>query len=194
MVCLLLMTSSNVHETNRNLLQKKIYVWLHVLPLICTKITYILTFPSTSLEQLLRAIWNAVSCAIVLILSQIKLKSQLSRCAFFCSWQKKSEEVFCFYKNRIKVKIAFNVSFAGSLCRGITQSNVKEWHRQAPSLGTTLSIKPPYCVCEHLCFISTYLFCAFISKMCPKVIALSISVFKRFHRNALLSIVGETIT
>ena len=66
--------------TNSNLLQK-ICAWLHVLPL--HKITYILTFPPTSLEQFLRAIWNAVSQAIVLILPQIKLNSQLSCCAFF---------------------------------------------------------------------------------------------------------------
>ena len=50
-----------------------------------TKITYILTFPPASLEQFLRAIWDAVSQAAVLILPQIKLNSQLSRCAFFLS-------------------------------------------------------------------------------------------------------------
>ena len=47
-----------------------------------TKITYILTFPPTSMEQFLWAIWNPVSQAAVLILLQIKLDSQLSRCAF----------------------------------------------------------------------------------------------------------------
>ena len=36
-----------------------------------------------SLEQSLRAIWGAVSWAAGLILSQIKLNSQLSSCAFF---------------------------------------------------------------------------------------------------------------
>ena len=50
-----------------------------------TKITYILTFPPTSLEQFLRAIWNAVSRATVLILPQIKLNLQLSRRALFLS-------------------------------------------------------------------------------------------------------------
>ena len=39
--------------------------------------------PSPTLEQFLRAIWEAVSQAIVLILFQIKLNSQLSYCAFF---------------------------------------------------------------------------------------------------------------
>ena len=40
--------------------------------------------PSTSLEQFLRAICNAVSWAIVFILSEIKLNSQLSMlCIFF---------------------------------------------------------------------------------------------------------------
>ena len=45
----------------------------------------ILTFSPTSLEQFLWAIWNALSWAIVLTLTQIRLNSQLSRCAFFFS-------------------------------------------------------------------------------------------------------------
>ena len=52
-----------------------------------TKITYILSFPPTSLEQFLRAIWGAVSQAAVLIFPQIKFTSQLSHCAFFLSQQ-----------------------------------------------------------------------------------------------------------
>ena len=47
------------------------------------KITYRLTFGPVSLQQFLRAIWNTVSQAIVLILPPIKLNSQLSLCAFF---------------------------------------------------------------------------------------------------------------
>ena len=49
-----------------------------------TKITHILTFPHTSLEKFLRALWDAVSQVIVHILPQIKLSSQLSCCAFYC--------------------------------------------------------------------------------------------------------------
>ena len=49
----------------------KMCAWLHVSPF--TKITYIQIFPPTSSEQFLRAIWNAASQAIVLILPQIKL-------------------------------------------------------------------------------------------------------------------------
>ena len=48
-----------------------------------SKIIYILSFPSTSLEEFLRAIWGAVSQAAVLILPQIKLNPQLLHCAFF---------------------------------------------------------------------------------------------------------------
>ena len=44
---------------------------------------YIDLSSSTSLEQFLRTIWEAVSQSIVLILPQIKLNSQFSRCAFF---------------------------------------------------------------------------------------------------------------
>ena len=48
-----------------------------------TKVPHTLTSPATSLEQFLRAIWNAVSQAIVPILPHIKLTSQLSHCEFF---------------------------------------------------------------------------------------------------------------
>ena len=48
-----------------------------------TSVTYMLSFSPTSLEQFLRAIWGAVSQAAALILPQIKLNSQISRCAFF---------------------------------------------------------------------------------------------------------------
>ena len=50
-----------------------------------TKTTYILTFPPTSSDQFLRAIWGAIFQAIALILPQIKLDSQLSHCAVFLS-------------------------------------------------------------------------------------------------------------
>ena len=59
-----------------------------------TNITYILTFPPASLEQFLRASWNAVSRAIAFILPQIKLNLQLSYCVFFfLSWHIRHEEI-----------------------------------------------------------------------------------------------------
>ena len=51
-----------------------------------------------------------------------------------------------------------------------------------------------YCVCEHLCFISTYSVYLF-ARCVPKVIASSlytIWAYKRFHGNALFSDTGET--
>ena len=56
------------------------------------------TSPATSLEQFLKAIWCAVSQSAVLILPQINLNSQLSRCAFkfdsFIPW-KSAQVTFC---------------------------------------------------------------------------------------------------
>ena len=48
-----------------------------------TKTLYIDFPPLAALEQSLRAIWDAASRAAVLILPQIKLSSQLTRCVFF---------------------------------------------------------------------------------------------------------------
>ena len=48
-----------------------------------TKIIYVLSFLSTSVEQFLRVIWGTVSQAAILIFTQIKLNSELSHCAFF---------------------------------------------------------------------------------------------------------------
>ena len=50
-----------------------------------TKITYMLSIPSTSLEQFLRAIWGTISLAAVFILLQIKLNLQFLHRAFFKS-------------------------------------------------------------------------------------------------------------
>ena len=58
-----------------------------------TKIRYILTFASSSLEQFLRATWGAVSLAIVLTLPQIRLNSTLTVCIFCLSWQRLVSEV-----------------------------------------------------------------------------------------------------
>ena len=52
------------------------------LPLV-SKLLSTLAAPCTSSEQFLRAIWNAISWAVVLILPQIKFNLPLSRCAFF---------------------------------------------------------------------------------------------------------------
>ena len=60
---------------------KKICAWLNILRF---HQNHIYTDPlPTSLEQSLRAIWNAVSWAVVLILPQIKLNSQLFMVCFF---------------------------------------------------------------------------------------------------------------
>ena len=57
----------------------KISAWWHVLPLHQSH----MTFPPASLEQFLRATWDAVSQAAVLIWPQIKFNSQLTCCAIF---------------------------------------------------------------------------------------------------------------
>ena len=56
--------------------------------------SYTLSFPLASLLQFLRAEWSAVSWAVVLILSQIKLYSHLSCCAFFISLQCWTQELW----------------------------------------------------------------------------------------------------
>ena len=68
------------------------------------KITYILTFPSISLEYFLRAIWNNVSWASFLILSQKTVKAQLTLCTLFIfSWHNLSFQL-SLNKNRRKKK------------------------------------------------------------------------------------------
>ena len=57
------------------------YVLLHITPY--AKIVYNTDLSSTSWEQFLRAIWNAVFWAIVFILCPNKLYLWLSYCAFF---------------------------------------------------------------------------------------------------------------
>ena len=59
----------------------KMCAWLHVPP--PSPKSYIPTFPPASLERYFRAIWNAASQAAVLILPQIKLRSQLLGLRFF---------------------------------------------------------------------------------------------------------------
>ena len=55
-----------------------------------------MTFLFPSLEQFCRAIWNADSQAIVLILPQIKLNSQLLGCACFFQWTPPDSQCFLF--------------------------------------------------------------------------------------------------
>ena len=62
---------------------QKISAWWPAFPLHQNHIN--LTFFPASLEQFLRAVWNNVSPAIVLILPQIKFDSKLSHCTFFKS-------------------------------------------------------------------------------------------------------------
>ena len=88
---LLIVTSSDLPKTSSNMLWN-ICAWLHVIPLHQSHV-YILTFPHSSLEHYLSAIWNVVSRAIVLILLQIKLNSPLSYFAFFFSWQESAKEL-----------------------------------------------------------------------------------------------------
>lgn len=57
----------------------KMCAWLLISPSLKLYIT--LTFLTTHLEEFLRAIWEALSQAIVLICFQIKFNSQLSSCA-----------------------------------------------------------------------------------------------------------------
>ena len=59
-----------------------------------TKITCMLTFPPCLFGTVFSDTWGAIiSRAAVLILPQIKLNSQLSRCAFFSSWQKEDTHI-----------------------------------------------------------------------------------------------------
>lgn len=111
---------------------------------------------------------------------------------FFTNW-KKSEGDFHFYEKRRKVKRVFSVCFAVSHSRG-SASQQQEWHRQAPSLGTTLSISATSRHSFELCLWTSVLylnlFCASVTKMYPKMIAsllYTILAYERFPRNALLS-------
>ena len=78
---MLLVTSNNLHETSRNL-QKNMCL------IACTPLHQNHIYPDLPpLEQFLRAIWNAVSQAIILILPQIKLNSHIVLFFFFLGWQ-----------------------------------------------------------------------------------------------------------
>ena len=105
---------------------------------------------------------------------------------------KKSKEDFGFYKKWRKAKTAITVCFAVSCYRG-SMCPKWEWHRQAPSPETTLSISAWSCHSFELYLWDSVPYCnlfyASISKMCPKVIAFllyTISAYEKFNRNALL--------
>ena len=97
---------TSTHETSRNLLQK-ICAWLHGLRLHQNHIYT--DHPPSSLEQFLRGIWGAVFWAMVLILLQVKLNSQLSFYAFF----KKSAH--CSHRNLLAIFQSF-LLLASLLC------------------------------------------------------------------------------
>ena len=103
--------------------QQKLSIKNYVLDCIYspfTKITYILCVPPISLEQFLRPIWAAVSWAVVLILLQIKLNSQLSCCALFFKSTQASKQIFTWHsvnqlyfnwKKSIKLGVFFLIYF-----------------------------------------------------------------------------------
>ena len=72
--------NSNLLMTNNNLCQN---MWSIAHILLHQNRIYTLTNSNPNPEQFLRAIWESVSQAIVLILLKIKFNSQLSCCAFF---------------------------------------------------------------------------------------------------------------
>lgn len=75
--------------------------------------------PPASLGENLRAILNTASQARVLILSQIKLKSQLLGCAYFLSWQRDrtrfSSQHTCGWRIMLQTKSALHTFKASSL-------------------------------------------------------------------------------
>ena len=79
--------------------------------------------PSTSLEQFLRAIWGAVFWAVVLILPQIKLNSQLSSCASFWS----TETSIVAQDNKVLFVSCKNKCTGGTLRLKFCLSSNRKW-------------------------------------------------------------------
>ena len=103
-----------------------------------TKIRYVLTFASSSLEQFLRAIWGAVSWAIVLTLPQIRLNSTLTVCIFF--WV---DSVLSLKLDEMITKAFFHLFFHGSsYCPSLCQT----WAMSATSCKELAAHVP--CVVE----------------------------------------------
>ena len=98
------------------------------------------------------------------------------------------------FMRKVKVKIGFRVCFVAVSHYGdSTHPKQQESHCQTPFLGTAGSISASshhsfeMCLWASVLFLD--LFCASVSRMCPKVTASSLcifSAFERFHRNALL--------
>ena len=97
--------------------------------------------PPTFLGPFLRAIWNAASQAIVLILPQIKFDSQLSHCAFF-SVDSCKRNKFVFYVSHCVL---------GSFCHScliFTLNNTGPTWRN-PMLRSISSLLAPCLESEH---------------------------------------------
>ena len=116
--------------------------------------------------------------------------------------QKKSKKNFCFNNNNNKKAKSEN-SIQCLFCSEPLKRQRALWAArvapQAPSQGNSAApqhraARALTCVCEYPLYLN--LFCAFIKKLCPKVIAFSlytILAYKMFHRNALLSDSGENL-
>ena len=107
-----------------------------------TKITYILTFPFTSLEQFLRAIWDAVSQAIVLILLQIELKSQLPCCAFSLSQHKVDQRFLSFDAQYSLYPSLALVLLPEKQIFGFCYLNLKNWNHPLVGIEPKDTTKP----------------------------------------------------
>ena len=116
--------------------------------------------------------------------------------------QKESKEDFHLYLKRRKAKIVFSDCSAASPVRGSV-------HAEQPGESGTTRLLPCElhaasqhqacivwnCVCELLCSYLN-LFCASVTKMCPRVTAsslYSVSAYERFHRSSLLSDSGGNL-